>query len=148
MQEALRAYNLSHEDVIEHLRSALRQYADSKDSIRIRCVSAESRGAWHNAICIIDLLKTNVREKRKSSLRYPQIHLLEEWLDVSTFSSTVLNEISKGIISVDGEHVTANANTKFNEWEFLPSKNNFSLFPGHLYMDSSGTGYFFGSANV
>lgn len=133
MQEALRAYSLTHDQAIEHLRSVLSRTADLQDCVRIRCVSAETNGEWHNAICVVDLVKKNSPATIKRSLRYPHIHLLEEWLDVSTFSSKILGQLSNGIIPVDGEIITINVHARFTEWEFLPSNNNLSMFPGYLY---------------
>ena len=133
MQEALRAYNLTHEQAVDHLRSVLKQSTDLIGNVRIRCVSTESNGEWHNAICVIDLVENDQSPHRKASLRYPRIHLLEERVNSFTFLTATLDAVSKGIIPVDGESVSTNVNTRFNEWEFLPSNNNFSKYPGHIY---------------
>lgn len=138
MQGALRAYNLTHEQAVEHLRSILMHNSDLMNQVRIRCVSAESNGEWQNAICVIDLVEKDQPPPRKPSLRYPRLHLLEEWMNLSTFSTAILESVSKGAISVDGESVSIDVHTRFNEWEFLPSRNNLSNYPGHVYKTPYG----------
>lgn len=138
MQGALRAYNLTHEEAVEHLRSLLKHNSDLMGQIRIRCVSAEINGEWQNAICVIDFVEKEQLPTRKPSLRYPRLHLLEEWMNLSTFPTAILESISKGAILVDGESVSLGVHAKFNEWEFLPSRNNLSNYPGHVYKTPYG----------
>lgn len=133
MQEVLRGYNLTHEQIVEHLRSILARTVEADESVRIRCVSVESGNEWHNAICVIDLLEKNQPPQQKQSLRYPRIHLLEERIETVAFIEGILDAISKGIICVDRESVTMNVRARFNEWDFVPSDNNFSKYPGYLY---------------
>lgn len=137
MRERLRAYSLKHDEALEDLRGVLERNRQSYAQACVRCVSVEVNGAWRNALCVIKVDPLDHPSQKKDSCRYQRVHLLEEWLELGELVS-VLNQIPKGILKVDGEEVALGAHSQFNEWEYLPSQNEFSGYPGYVFRTSSG----------
>jgi len=95
----------------------------------------EDKGVWNNALCVVQVYPPDNLGEKKSSRKYPRVHLLEEWIGVDDLFG-VLDQ-NKGIIKVDGEEVTLSQQTRLNEWQYLPSNNEFSNFPGYVYKSGS-----------
>ena len=132
MQELLRAYGLNHDEALSHLRAVLERYGQAYEQARIRCVSTEANGIWHNALCVIKIHPSGIQGDKEASRRYGKAHLLEQWVKPEDLLA-IFDQIQKGVIKVDGEDVSLGAHTRFDEWEFLPSNNDYSSYPGYVF---------------
>src|SRR3989442_12471541 len=80
MQELLRAYGLNHDEALSHLRAVLERYGQAYEQARIRCVSTEANGIWHNALCVIKIHPSGIQGDKEASLRYGKAHLFDKWV--------------------------------------------------------------------
>ena len=137
MKQWTRAYNLTHSQAMDHLRRMLEQNKDSYTAGCVQCVSVYADGTWQNALCMIRAYPSEGCPAKKVSCRYPRVHLLEEWLSPNDLVNA-LDQIQKGELKAGGESVSLGPNVQFNEWEFLPSDNEYSSLPGYLYCSNRG----------
>ena len=137
MQELLRAYNLNHDQALNHFREFFERNEQVYALARVRCVSVEDKGVWRNALCVIKIFPSSGLPEKTVSRKYRRVHLLEEWVKLGDLHR-ILDKIPKSVIKVDGEEVSLYQHSQFNEWEYLPSNNDYSSCPGYVYRTSSG----------
>jgi len=98
----------------------------------VRCVSIENDGKWYNALCMIHAFPNEIRHNQEKSRLYKRAHLLEAWLKPEELP-IFIKQIPQRIIRIDGEEITLGQTTQFREYEYLPSNNDYSSYPGSLY---------------
>lgn len=137
MKQWTRAYNLTHSQAMDHLRRMLELNKDGYAAGCVQCVSVDADGTFQNVLCMIRAYPSEGHPEKKISCRYSRVHLLEEWMSLNDLVNA-LDQIQKSVIKVDGESVSLGPNAQFNEWEFLPSDNEYSSLPGCLYCSNRG----------
>ncbi|HDO06408.1 MAG TPA: ATP-binding protein, partial [Bacteroidetes bacterium] len=99
---------------------------------RIKCVSVNDNEGWRNALCVVQIFPLGAEPVHATSLRYPWVHLLEEWIETGDLSS-LLDQATKQKLIVDGEEVLLNSKFGFNQWGFEPGGNDYSRLAGYCY---------------
>jgi len=139
MTAPLRSYNLKQEEVLTDIKKRLEAQARYYSRIRVRCVAIASNSRWKNALCIIHAFPRNILPPEEKSSRYMELHLLEAWLKPEELPSLLEQLISQTII-IDGEPISLDQTTRFQEWEYLPGNNDYSTYPGVLYQTTRSSG--------
>ncbi|WDT73989.1 MAG: ATP-binding protein [Candidatus Manganitrophus sp.] len=134
MKSPLRSYNLKQEETLALIRTVLEANMPYYSKVRIRCVAVktENDATWHNALCLISPFPKGVLLEEKTNCKYDSVHLFEYWLNPENLK-TYLDQITRNKLIVDKEQIRLDQQAKFNQYEYLPSNNNYSPYPGYLY---------------
>lgn len=125
-------FNLNHEEVVEHIEKIVTNHGILYGNARIKCVSVNDGEGWKNALCVVQFFPLGAEPVRATSLHYPRVHLLEEWIETKDLSA-LLDQVSKQKLVVDGEEALLNSNSGFNQWHFKPRGNDYSHLAGYCY---------------
>ncbi len=136
----LREYNLGHEAIASLVHEALAKEKGSYAGIRMRCVAIEQEGNWLNGLCLIEGVLHQSNIQKASSLRYKGVQLLEEWTEPDKLP-VILEGIAQGRLSIDEQLISLDAQQRFNQWAQVPSENNYSHIPGHLFTTSNSPSF-------
>jgi len=128
-------YNLNHEEVVQHIGRIVTNHGIRYGHTRIKCVSVNDDKGWRNALCVVQIFPLSAEPVRATSLRYPWVHLLEEWIETKDLSS-LLGQVTKQKLVVDGEEVLLDPKSGFNKWRFEPGGNDYSHLAGYCYESS------------
>lgn len=131
----LREYNLGNEAIASLVREVLSKEKDSYAGIRMRCVAIEKGGNWLNGLCLIEGVLRQNNVQKSSSIKYKGVYLLEQWIEPDKLPA-ILESIVQGALAIDGHSISLDSQQRFNQWEQVPSENNYSHFPGHLFTTS------------
>jgi predicted nucleotide-binding protein len=141
MMPLFQEYNQTQEQALEHLRKFLEVNEKLYGPVRVRSVSLPSRqntDEWQCGFCYIKVYPKGTEKLVSESIRYREIHLLEEWIEPSKVVS-ILSGAAEGSIEVDGELSVIEKSFVLNQREFHGSPNPYSDFPGWLYQGNRST---------
>ncbi len=130
-------YNLKHEEVVQHIEKIITNHSTLYGNARIKCISVNVNDdeGWRNALCVVQIFPLDTEPVHATSLRYPWVHLLEEWIETKDLSS-FLDQVTKQKLVVDGEEVRLKPNSGFRQRRFEPGGNDYSRLAGYCYESS------------
>ena len=134
----LREHGVGHEAILSLVCQILEEEKESYAGIRMRCVATKKTETWLIEFCLIEgvLLRDNVQ--KMPSVKYKDVSLLEQWIKPGELTAS-LETIVQGALVIDGHHFALDPQQRFNECARVPSENNFSHYPGHLFTTSRST---------
>ena len=125
-------YNLSLEDLLLRISERLNDQKTTYGGFRIRSITGLDREKnRHNVLTIIQASPKHSPLGKKQSVRYQNLHFLEEW-----FHAEELLHLIRGVdssdLKVDGDRIPFTQDSPSRSMSFLSGHNDLSRFPGHL----------------